>query len=108
VFENGRAGTIAHSLECVARGAIVAVIGFLAKADDMPDVAGAALAKGCIVRGVNVGGKPLTEDIVAFVTAKDLNVPVEKEFGFSQQEVLEAYKYLESGGHVGKVAIRFQ
>lgn len=105
ILENGGAGTLGQSLECVARGGMISIIGFLAAADKMPDVAGAILGKGCVVRGINVGGKPLTEDMVAFVTGKELDVPVEKEFGFSQEQVVEAYKYLESGGHVGKVAI---
>ena len=105
ILENGGAGTLGQSLECIARGGMISIIGFLAATDKMPDVAGAILGKGCVVRGINVGGKPLTEDMVAFVTSKGLDVPVEKEFGFSQEEVVEAYKYLESGGHVGKIAI---
>ncbi|KAK4580457.1 hypothetical protein LTR86_000660 [Recurvomyces mirabilis] len=105
VFENGGSGTIAQSIACVARGGQIAVIGFLSQAKEMPDVAALVLDKGCIVRGINVGAKQLTEDLVKYVCGKDLSVPVEKNFGFERGQILEAFKYLESGGHVGKVCI---
>jgi NADPH:quinone reductase-like Zn-dependent oxidoreductase len=106
IFENGGSGTIAQSLECIARGGQINVIGFLSPAKEMPDVASLVLARGCIVRGVVVGSKQLTEEMMAFVCRKNLQVPVEKTFGFSREEVLEAYRYLESGSHVGKVCIQ--
>ncbi|KAK3671654.1 hypothetical protein LTR78_008387 [Recurvomyces mirabilis] len=105
IFENGGSGTIAQSIACVARGGQIAVIGFLSQAKEMPDVAALVLDKGCIVRGINVGAKQLTEDLVKYVCGKDLSVPVEKNFGFERGQILEAFKYLESGGHVGKVCI---
>lgn len=108
IFENGGSGTIAQSITCVARGGIVAVIGFLSQAQEMPDVAGLVLGKGCIVRGINVGAKQLTVDLVAFVTGRNLEMPVEKVFGFDKEEILKAFKFLESGGHVGKVCIQIK
>ena len=110
ILENGGSGTIAQSVECIARGGIIAVIGFLAMADqkDMPDVAGLVLGKGCVVRGINVGAKQLTEDLVNFVCRNGLDMPVEKTFGFSKSEIQEAYKFVESGGHVGKVGIKIK
>ncbi|KAF2770815.1 hypothetical protein EJ03DRAFT_55860 [Teratosphaeria nubilosa] len=80
VLEIGGSGSIAQSVEAIAQGGIIAVIGFLSQAQEMPDVAGLALGKGCIIRGVNVGSKQLTEDMVAFVCGKKLVPPVEKEF----------------------------
>jgi len=106
ILENGGSGTIAQSIACIARGGIISVIGFLSQAKEMPDVAALVLDKGCVVRGINVGAKQLTEDMVALVCGKNLAIPVEKTFGFGLEEVVEAYKYLESGGHVGKVCIQ--
>jgi NADPH:quinone reductase-like Zn-dependent oxidoreductase len=105
ILENGGSGTIAQSVECIARGGQIAVIGFLSAAaqKDMPDVAGLVLGKGCVVRGVNVGAKQLTEDLVRFVCSKNLAIPIDKTFKFD--EVVEAYKELENAAHVGKVAI---
>lgn len=107
IFENGGSGTIKQSIECIAMGGIIAVIGFLsaAKQENMPDVAGLALSKGCVVRGITVGSKQLLEELVRFVVRKDIFPPVEKIFGFSAEEVTAAYDYLKSGNHIGKVCI---
>ena len=78
----------------------------MSQARDMPDVASMVLDKGAVVRGIRVGAKQLTEELCAFVCAKNLPVPVEKTFGFSRSEILEAYEYLEKGSHVGKVGIQ--
>ena len=82
-------------------------MGFLAPCsqDKMPDVAGIALRKGIVVRGVRVGSKQLLEDVTRFVTAKNLELPVDREFGFSREEVVAAFEYLGSGQHVGKICI---
>jgi NADPH:quinone reductase-like Zn-dependent oxidoreductase len=107
IFENGGAGTISQSIDAVAYGGNIAVIGFLASCpqDKMPDVAALALSKGAIVRGIMVGSKQQLEDVTRFVTAKNLNVPVEKVFGFKRDEVVSAFEYLVSGQHIGKVCI---
>jgi NADPH:quinone reductase-like Zn-dependent oxidoreductase len=107
ILENGGAGTIAQSIEAVAYGGNIAVIGFLAPCpqDKMPDVAALALSKGAIVRGIMVGSKQQLEDVTRFVTSKNLNVPVEKVFGFEREDVVSAFEYLVSGQHIGKVCI---
>jgi len=106
IIENGGSGTIAQSLSCVARGGIISVVGFLSAAKEMPDVASMVLGSGCIVRGINVGAEQLTEDMVAFVCGKNLDMHVEKTFDFTKDQIIEAFKYLESGGHVGKIAVK--
>lgn len=44
--------------------------------------------------------------LFAFVGCKGLRLPVEKEFGFSTEEAVQALEYLQSGAHVGKVCIK--
>lgn len=107
ILENGGSGTIKQSIDCIKMGGSIAVIGFLsaAKQEDMPDVAGLALSKGCIVRGITVGSKQLFEELVQFVVNKGLEPPVEKTFGFSPEEVSAAYEYMQSGSHIGKICI---
>lgn len=107
IFENGGAGTIAESINAIAYGGCIAVIGFLAPCpqDKMPDVAALALSTGAVVRGIMVGSQQQSEEVTRFVTAKNLRLPVEKEFGFSRAEVLSAFEYMTSGQHVGKVSI---
>ncbi|KAJ3542973.1 hypothetical protein NM208_g3814 [Fusarium decemcellulare] len=107
IFENGGAGTIAESINAVAYGGCISVIGFLASCaqDKMPDVAALALSKGAVIRGIMIGSKQQLQEVTQFVTAKNLRLPVEKEFGFSRDEVLAAFEYLASGKHIGKISI---
>ncbi|KAL6810277.1 NAD(P)-binding protein [Trichoderma sp. SZMC 28015] len=107
IFENGGSGTIKQSIDCIAFGGVISIIGFLsaAKQEDMPDVAGLALSKGCIVRGITVGSKQLLEECVRFVGSHNLDIPVEKTFSFTEEGVRAAYKYLSEGQHIGKVCI---
>lgn len=108
VFENGGSGLIRQSVAAIAPGGIIAVIGFLSIAEqsDMPDLAQLILASACIVRGINVGSKEMLEACVNVVAERGLRMPVEQEFAFTRDGVLEAYKYLESGQHIGKICIK--
>lgn len=74
----------------------------------MPDVALLVLSKGCVVRGINVGSRQLMEDLVLFVVNKKIKMPVEKVFGFSEEEVLSAFELVSKGGHMGKVCISLE
>jgi NADPH:quinone reductase-like Zn-dependent oxidoreductase len=107
ILENGGSGTIKQSIEAIAYGGIISVIGFLAAASQgqMPDVAALALGKGAIVRGIITGSKQQLDEVVQFIGAKNLDLPVEKTFKFSRDQVVEAYAYLVSGQHIGKVCI---
>ncbi|POM69194.1 NAD(P)-binding Rossmann-fold containing protein [Phytophthora palmivora] len=110
VIENGGSGTIKSSIQACARGGIVAVIGFLsqAKQEDMPDVASLALAQGCIVRGIVVGSQQLLHELVNFVAAKNIQPYVHKTFGFERESVVEAFDYIKSGRHIGKIGIAIE
>ena len=108
VLENGGSGTIAESINAVKMGGNVSVIGFLSLAEQskMPDVALLALAKGAVVRGITVGSTQLLEEVARFVARKGLRLPVEKEFPFTQEEVVKALEFMASGSHIGKICIR--
>ena len=109
ILENGGSGTIKQSLAAIAYGGIISVIGFLSAApqDKMPDVATLAISKGAVVRGIMIGSKQLMEEAVQFIGAHNLAIPVEKTFKFGRNEVVEAFDYLASGQHVGKICIEF-
>lgn len=110
ILENGGSGTIAQSIQCIAFGGIISVIGFLSKATQlqMPDVALLVLSKGCVVRGINVGSKQLMEDLVLFIANKKIKMPVEKLFTFSEEDVLSAFELVSKGDHMGKVCISLE
>ncbi|KAK4507698.1 hypothetical protein PRZ48_001433 [Zasmidium cellare] len=108
ILENGGSGTIKQSIEAIKFGGIISVIGFLSQAsqEEMPDVAALALSKGCVVRGIIIGSKQQLEEVVRFVGNHDINIPVEKTFGFSKEGVVEALEYMASGSHIGKVCVK--
>lgn len=107
ILENGGSGTIKQSIEAIAYGGVISVIGFLSSApqEEMPDVAILALGKGAIVRGIMVSSKQQLEEAVRFVGVHDLPVPVEKSFNFGCDSVVEAFNHLTGGQHIGKVCI---
>lgn len=105
VIENGGSGTIEKSIASIKKGGDIALIGFLAQPETIPDVTSLVLAKSATLRGIAVGSKQLEEELVRFVHVKKLPMPVEKEFGFTEEEVHSAFKHLESQSHIGKIVI---
>lgn len=111
IIEVGGVGTIEQSLESVAWGGIVNVIGFLSSLADgasMPNVTFQTLAKGAILRGILAGSKQQLEEAVRFIAAQELSVPVDKTFSFTRDDIISAFKYVESGRHIGKVCINLE
>ena len=108
VIENGGAGTIAKSIASTKRGGQVLLVGFLAQTEAKanPDLAMLILERAINVRGIAVGSKQLFEQMIQFIHNKKLHMPVDKEFGFSNDQVLAAFDYLKSANHIGKIGIR--
>ncbi|KAL5340236.1 hypothetical protein BJX70DRAFT_361862 [Aspergillus crustosus] len=108
IIEIGGIGTIEQSINAIAPGGVISVVGYLAtcEPEKRPDVALLSLLKNCVVRGVLIGSKCMLEDLVQFVVARGLRFAVEKEYGFTREEVLDAYRAIQAGKHVGKVCIR--
>ncbi|KAL5049318.1 hypothetical protein BDW71DRAFT_217470 [Aspergillus fruticulosus] len=107
ILEIGGVGTIEQSIEALAFGGHISVIGYLANVDpsNMPNVLQLALRKAAVIRGILIGPKCMLEELVTFADRRKLRLPVEKEFGFAREEVLNAYQELETGA-LGKVCIR--
>lgn len=107
VIENGGIGTIQKSVGSLAYGGIVSLIGFLATlpSDQYPNVVMLANKKSAVLRGILVGSRQMEEDLVRFFVANDIHVGVDKKFKFTDEGVLNAYEYLSSQKHIGKVCI---
>ncbi|PVI06128.1 NAD(P)-binding protein [Periconia macrospinosa] len=106
IIENGGLGTIEQSLECIAGSGIISVIGFLAEGGEkQPAVLIPTLIKAATVRGVRGGSKHQLEELVKFLGNKDVDVAVNKVFSFSKEGIVDAYKFVEAGKHIGKVVI---
>lgn len=110
ILENIGPASISKSLNAIQIGGIVACIGFLGADPDKkienPGVTLLTIKKGCIVRGIQVGSREQTEQLMTFVDQRKLEPPVSKVFGFDETSVKQAYRYLEGQTHTGKICIK--
>ncbi|OBZ90175.1 hypothetical protein A0J61_01763 [Choanephora cucurbitarum] len=106
ILETGGNGTIIQSLTCAKVGGQVNIIGMFTQPEKNPSLVELILGKALTVRGILVGSKQQFSELSRFVHAKKLRMPIEKVFGFSEQEVNAAFAKLESQTHIGKTIIR--
>jgi NADPH:quinone reductase-like Zn-dependent oxidoreductase len=103
VIEIGGPATLSRSLRALAMGGHVCMVGF---------VAGAALLDPAEITGKNIvtvlaaGSREQFEDLCRAIERNDLHPTVDRIFPRGQ--VSQAYDYLASGNHVGKVVIDHQ
>jgi NADPH:quinone reductase-like Zn-dependent oxidoreductase len=103
VVEVGGAGTLAKSLKAVRMGGHISLIGVLAdgggQVNPIP-----ILMKTVRVQGIFVGSREMFEAMNRAIALHQLRPVVDRVFPFA--EAREAFRYLESGAHFGKVCIR--
>ena len=103
VVEVGGPGTIAQSLRAVALGGEIASIGFLST--ENPGIDFFQLkSSGASFRNITVGDRAGLLELTRTVAATGLKPIIDRVFAFDQAK--EAFGYLESGAHFGKVVIR--
>nr|WP_153823314.1 NAD(P)-dependent alcohol dehydrogenase [Polyangium spumosum] len=105
VVEVGGAGTLARSMRATRIGGTVSVIGVLAGAAQEMNVL-PILMKHLRLQGIMVGSRVMFEAMTRAIDASELR-PVIDERTFSFGEAREALAYMESGGHFGKIVLRF-
>ena len=104
VVEVGGAGTIQKSLNAVKMGGHVAVIGALSGGQESIGPV-SILMKSIKLHGIYVGSRQMFEQMnLLLCTHGHLKPVIDKTFGFD--EVKDAFKYMESGSHFGKIVIR--
>jgi NADPH:quinone reductase-like Zn-dependent oxidoreductase len=102
VVEVGGAGTLERSLGAVCLGGRISVIGVLTgSAQINPNF---ILGRRASVQGMSVGSTEMFEAMNRAMAAARLKPVIDKVFPFDQAR--EAFRYLESGAHFGKVVIR--
>lgn len=102
VIELGGAGTLPHSYLAVGQGGEIDLIGVLTLPDG--DLAPHALMfKGASLRGIFVGDRALFEGLARAIDVNGIKPIIDKVFPMS--ESVEAYRYLKSAQHMGKVVI---
>ena len=103
IVEVGGAGTLPQSLRAVRMGGRISLIGVLAggggQVSPLP-----ILMKNVRVQGIYVGSREMFEAMNRAIALHQLRPVVDRVFAFT--DVREALRYMESGAHFGKIAIR--
>jgi NADPH:quinone reductase-like Zn-dependent oxidoreductase len=103
VVEVGGAGTLQKSLNSVAMGGHVAVIGVLSGAGEINPVP--ILMKTIRLQGIFVGSRQMFEQMNLMLCQHNYLKPiVDKTFEFG--EVKHALRYMEAGTHFGKIVVK--
>ena len=101
VIEVGGGGTMDQSLTAVARGGQVHLIGVLTQGQINPL---RLLTRAITLRGVYVGSRDMFEAMNRAIVANSIKPVIDRVFEFEKAQ--DAYRYLESGSHFGKIVIR--
>ncbi len=102
VVEVGGAGTLTKSLRAVRMGGHISLIGVLSgtgEANPLP-----AIMKNIRIQGIYVGSREMFEAMNRAISLHQLHPVIDRVFPF--EETREAFRYMESGAHFGKVVIR--
>jgi NADPH:quinone reductase-like Zn-dependent oxidoreductase len=102
IVEVGGAGTLPKSLKAVRMAGQISLIGVLSGGGDVNPMP--ILMKNVRVQGIYVGSREMFEAMNRAIDLHQLRPIVDRVFPFA--EAREAYRYMESGAHFGKIAIR--
>jgi NADPH:quinone reductase-like Zn-dependent oxidoreductase len=103
VIDTGGVGTLPRSYIAVGSSGLVSVIGVMTRPEgDLSPYP--LMTKGAMVRGIFVGGREHFEGLMKAVAANNLRPVIDKTFDFDAAP--EAFKYLKSAQHFGKVVIK--
>ncbi|KAJ6101821.1 hypothetical protein N7486_004248 [Penicillium sp. IBT 16267x] len=110
ILETGGAQTLRKSFDCIAFGGLIDCIGYVSgkvdAADDRVNVNLLALRRTVTLKGIINGPKDRFEEMIRFYEKNQIHPVVHRVFAFA--EAKEAFKFLESGRHFGKVVIKVQ
>jgi NADPH:quinone reductase-like Zn-dependent oxidoreductase len=103
VIDTGGVGTLPHSYQAVGPGGTVSVIGVMTRPEgDLSPYP--LMTKFAMVRGIFVGAREHFEGLLKAVAVNRLRPVIDSTFDFDAAP--EAYKYLKSAQHFGKVVIK--
>jgi NADPH:quinone reductase-like Zn-dependent oxidoreductase len=103
VVEIGGAGTLPRSLRAVRAGGRLSLIGVLTGGGGEVNLL-PVLMKNIRVQGILVGSREMFEAMNRAIALHRMRPVVDRVFPF--EEAREALRYMESGAHFGKIAIR--
>ena len=100
VVEVGGQGTLQRSMNSLARGGKVGLIGVLSQGSSNPHT---LMMKGGSLHGIFVGDRTLFEQLNAALDANGIKPVIDKVFPFDQAK--DAFHHQASGDFIGKVVI---
>ncbi|KAF2689830.1 NAD(P)-binding protein [Lentithecium fluviatile CBS 122367] len=107
IFELGGAKTLCRSFDCIKFGGTIACIGYLSgkqdEGEDRTNTNLLCLRRNVTLKGILNGPRDQLEKMLRFYEEKKITSAVDRVFKF--EEGKEAFQYLFSGGHFGKVVI---
>ena len=103
ILELGGGGTLARSLESAKINGRISLVGVLTGFDGQVNPL-PILRKSLSVKGIYVGSGDMQKQFHAALEQNRIHPVIDRRFNFDQ--VQEAYAYLQSGQHFGKVVIR--
>lgn len=101
VIEVGGAGTLERSAKAARTGGFIALIGVLAGGGTFNPMN--VLMKSLTVQGIFVGSRAMFEAMNRCIAEKGIKPVIDRAFPFAQ--AADAFRYLESGAHYGKVVL---
>ncbi|KAL0952643.1 hypothetical protein HGRIS_006888 [Hohenbuehelia grisea] len=107
VIEIGGTGTLPKSLRSIRHAGWIHVIGFVTQNTPIAEEAnlvGTVIGKAAYIRGILTGSVAQFNDMNRLIVVNSLRPVIDKVFPWDS--FVDAYKYLESQAHVGKVVIR--
>lgn len=105
IVEVGGVGTLEKSIRSVRPGGSIYLIGVLAGKEAPLDLT-PVLMQDIRIQGVVVGSRRAFQNMNRAVAVHEMKPVVDKTFSF--EESVQAFEYLKSGSHLGKVCIRIQ
>ncbi|WRT68147.1 uncharacterized protein IL334_005122 [Kwoniella shivajii] len=104
IIEIGGPGTLQQSLNAIGNQGVISIIGFVAgSGDSMPTLLD-CLKYQCIARGIFVGSREQCEDMVKAINSNGIKPAVDQKV-FDFDKLPDAYRYMESQKHFGKVVV---
>lgn len=102
IVEVGGTGTLGQSMEAVAYGGEIALIGVLSRGE--PPSPHGMMLKGASLRGIFVGNGKMFADMSTFIDKHGIKPVVDKVFDF--ESAVDAYHYQAGASLFGKVVIK--
>ncbi len=103
IAETGGQGTLPLSINAAAANGRVVLIAVGSADGPLPNYGG-IIGKNLVIKGITEGSRAMLAGLVDCIAANGIQPVIDRTFTFDQAR--EAYAYLKSGGHVGKVLIK--